>query len=73
MFEQAKKELPDLEKDMAAGRFSQLREWLYSEIHQVGSLYESGDHLMEKLTGSQLRPECFLQYLRDKYTPLYKL
>ncbi|GAQ81313.1 Carboxypeptidase Taq [Klebsormidium nitens] len=73
MFEQAKKELPDLEQDIAAGQFSQLRDWLYSEIHQVGSLYESGDHLMEKLTGSQLRPECFLQYLRDKYGPLYQL
>ena len=40
---------------------------------QVGSLYNSGDELMDAVTGSQLDPRIFLAYLNSKYTAIYKL
>ncbi len=50
-----------------------LQEWLNKNIHEKGSLYPSGDVLMEKVTGSPLTPSIFLDYLSTKYGELYKL
>jgi carboxypeptidase Taq len=47
--------------------------WLNERVHKVGSFYPSGDLLMEQVTGAPLDPSIFLAYLKDKYTPLYKL
>ncbi len=67
------KEIPHLEKEIAAGNFKPLRNWLKEKIHQVGSLHPNGDELMKAVTGSPLDPSVFLNYLRAKYTALYKL
>ena len=67
------KEIPHLEKEIAAGNFKPLRNWLKEKIHQVGSLHPNGDELMKAVTGSPLDPSVFLNYLRTKYTALYKL
>lgn len=40
---------------------------------QAGSLFRNGDELMVAVTGAPLNPEVFLDYLRKKYTDLYKL
>jgi Zn-dependent M32 family carboxypeptidase len=34
---------------------------------------QSGDDLMKAVTGAPLDPSIFLDYLRNKYTPIYKL
>ena len=62
-----------MEKEIAAGDFKPLRNWLKEKIHQVGSLHPNGDELMKAVTGSPLDPSVFLKYLRTKYTALYKL
>ena len=69
----AKKELPTLDADVATGNFAALKRWLNARVHALGSLHPSGDALMAAVTGSELDPSIFLSYLRDKYTPLYKL
>ena len=69
----AEKDLPSLEADIAAGKFSGLKSWLNDRIHRSGSLHPSGDDLMRAATGSPLDPSVFLQYLTDKYTALYRL
>lgn len=35
----AQKDLPDLDEDIAAGRFTALKSWLNEKIHKSGSLY----------------------------------
>jgi Zn-dependent M32 family carboxypeptidase len=50
-----------------------LQAWLAEAVHRSGSLHPSGDALMQAVTGSPLRPSVFLDYLRNKYLPLYKL
>lgn len=66
-------DIPSLEKEIAAGNFKPLRDWLKVKIHQVGSLHPNGDELMKAVTGSPLDPSVFLNYLRTKYSVLYKL
>jgi carboxypeptidase Taq len=73
IFYAAKKDLPNLEQDVAAGKFSQLREWLREKVHKRGSVPSDGDELMKAVTGEPLNVSIFLKYLRDKYHALYKL
>lgn len=35
----AQKDLPNLDKDIAAGRFTELKSWLNEKIHKSGSLH----------------------------------
>ena len=67
------KDLPDLDGEIAAGNFEPLRKWLNVKVHSKGSLYASGDELMIAATGSPLDPSVFLQYLKEKYSSLYRL
>ena len=69
----AEKDLPSLDADIAAGKFSGLKAWLNEKIHKSGSLHPSGDDLMRAATGSPVDPCVFLKYLTDKYSALYQL
>lgn len=73
IFQAAEREIPGLRKSIQEGKFSPLREWLREKIHTVGSLYETADELIEKVTGSKLDAACFLNYLSGKYGALYNL
>ncbi|KAK9833280.1 hypothetical protein WJX81_002396 [Elliptochloris bilobata] len=73
IYKAAAKDLPTLDDDIAAGKFSPLKAWLNVKIHKAGSLHQNGDELMIAATGAPLDPEIFLGYLREKYTELYKL
>eukprot|EP01117_Protostelium_nocturnum_P019500 TRINITY_DN8469_c0_g1_i1.p1 TRINITY_DN8469_c0_g1~~TRINITY_DN8469_c0_g1_i1.p1 ORF type:complete len:146 (+),score=57.41 TRINITY_DN8469_c0_g1_i1:93-530(+) len=72
-FQQAEKEIPDLNEKMAAGDFKALRAWLKEKIHQKGSFTPSGDELVKQITGSGLNATQFIEYLTKKYTKLYNL
>jgi len=71
-FEQAKRELPELEGDIAAGQLLGLRRWLEQKIHRWGRMF-TPSHLAERVTGSTLNPEPFLKYVEQKYGELYQL
>jgi carboxypeptidase Taq len=58
-------DLPDLEADIAAGRFAPLREWLREHIHRHGRKFPSRE-LLRRATGEELRPEPWLAYLEGK-------
>ena len=73
IFETARAELPGLDNDIAAGKFSELKAWLGEKIHCSGSFHVSGDALMEAVTGRPLDPAVYLKYLTDKYTDIYRL
>jgi len=73
IFDAAKQELPGLDKDMALGDFTKLREWLREKVHSVGSLHPTADDLLLAVTGKPLEPQIFLRYIREKYSEVYKL
>jgi carboxypeptidase Taq len=73
IFERACCDLPSLEDDIQAGKFSGLKAWLNEKVHAVGSLHPTADDLLEAVTGHPLDPSVFLKYLSEKYSKLYKL
>jgi carboxypeptidase Taq len=73
IFRTAEQALPTLHEDIAAGRFSGLREWLREKIHKLGSVPENGDALMTAVSGEPLNVGLFVDYLKSKYSQLYKL
>ena len=73
IFEAAGRDIPDLDAKISKGDFSPLREWLRTHIHQVGSIHDSPDALLQTLTGHGIDPKPFLKYLTDKYSALYGL
>jgi carboxypeptidase Taq len=58
-------DLPDLEADIAAGRFDGLREWLREHIHRHGRKLPSRE-LLRRATGEELSVEPWLAYLEGK-------
>jgi carboxypeptidase Taq len=58
-------DLPDLDADIAAGRFEPLREWLREHVHRHGRKFTSRE-LLHRATGEDLRVEPWLEYLEGK-------
>jgi len=66
LWERARADLGDLEEQFARGEFGQLREWLRDHVYRHGSIYPPRE-LLQRITGSQLDPEPYLEYLRTKF------
>ena len=73
IFAAAEDALPGLSDQIRRGEFAPLREWLRTEIHEVGSTYASPDDLLRAVTGDGIDPAPFLNYLTAKYGELYGL
>jgi carboxypeptidase Taq len=67
----AKKQIPTLEAELAAGNTENLLKWLRENIHQHGRHYTSKE-LCEKVTGEPLNAAYFMEYATKKYQELYK-
>ncbi|KAF9341489.1 hypothetical protein BGZ91_007541 [Linnemannia elongata] len=73
IFTHAKEQIPGLAEHLAKGEFDVLLRWLNKNVHQQGSLRESGDDLVFDLTGKHLDSSLYVKYLTDKYTAIYDL
>jgi len=71
LWQRIRKELPDLDAQVASGEFGPLREWLRTEIHQYGSKYTPKDLLRKVLGVDQFDPEPLIGYLEEKVSFLY--
>jgi carboxypeptidase Taq len=72
IYDQAKKERPDLEEDYTHGEFAPLLTWLRERIHKHGRKFTAPELLQREFdTETSARP--LLAYLREKYTGLYEL
>jgi len=69
-FEQARKDLGDLDAQFARGEFAPLLGWLRVHIHSQGMKYPPRQ-LVRRITGQDLTPGPLLQHLRLKATALY--
>ncbi len=67
-----KKEIPDIEEQIAKGNMTILREWLREKIHKYGKT-ESSDEIMRRVTGESLNIKHYINYLKDKYGKLYNI
>lgn len=44
-----------------------------AQVHARGSLFESPDELLKKVTGDVMQPRALVNHLRAKYTEIYDL
>lgn len=72
LFNQAKKDIPDLEEKISNGNLHALKEWLNKNVHEYGKLYPAKE-LTQKITGEALNPDYFVKYLKNKFGPIYNV
>ncbi|MEZ5065639.1 MAG: carboxypeptidase M32 [bacterium] len=72
LWDRAQRDIPDLEKKIAAGDLLPLREWLRKKIHQPGRMYSAKD-LIRRATGREPSPKYFSEYVEKKFGELYDL
>lgn len=68
----AKKEIPQLEKEIENGNLKPLLEWLRQKIHQYGKFY-TAEELCVFISGEKLNFSFFMNYAKEKYSELYNL
>ncbi|MBU0616740.1 MAG: carboxypeptidase M32 [Planctomycetes bacterium] len=71
-FEAAKQAMPDVDEQLARGELKPLREWLRENVHRHGKRYRAHD-LVTRVSGRDLSPQPFIDYLNAKFRPLYGL
>jgi carboxypeptidase Taq len=63
---------PEIAGEIARGDFAALRGWLTENVYRHGRKLTTAD-VLQLATGSPLRTEPYLAYLRQKYGALYRL
>jgi carboxypeptidase Taq len=71
-YEQARRDIAKLEKEIEQGHLTMLTNWLREKIHRWGRQF-TADQLARRVTGQPLTPEPFLSYLEAKFGALYRL
>ena len=71
-FAKARSAMPDLEDSMAKGQTTGLLQWLRTNVHQRGRWLNS-EELCQEITGQPLDIKYFMDYLLEKYVPIYNL
>jgi carboxypeptidase Taq len=71
-YDAAVKAQPEIPREIAAGRFDMLHQWLRAEVYQHGRKFTPNE-LVERATGSEMNIGPYLSYLRAKYGELYQL
>lgn len=67
---QAAIDIPGLRNGFREGKFLGLTKWLRENVHAHGRRY-SAEELCRKITGRGVSTEPFLQYLSEKFRPMY--
>jgi len=70
MAEAMSKNMPEWRSQLLQGKLSQVNQWLRTNIHSEGNLYNP-EELVKKVTGSNLDSQPYLKYLNMKYGSLY--
>jgi carboxypeptidase Taq len=57
---------------MSTGKFEELHGWLIDKIYQHGSKFYPQD-LVQRITGSKITGDPYIQYLNEKFGEIYGL
>ncbi|MCH8241442.1 MAG: carboxypeptidase M32, partial [Planctomycetes bacterium] len=71
-FEQARKDISDLDDHIAANDHKPLLTWLREHIHGHGQRFRAGE-LVQRVTGKPLSIEPFMNYVEKKFSAVYGL
>ncbi|WP_330654177.1 hypothetical protein [Caproiciproducens sp. MSJ-32] len=59
-------------EDLKEGKFIEINEWLKEKVHRHGALYTPNE-LIKNITGEELNPKYFIDYLKNKYYKIYNI
>ena len=65
-------DLPDWKTSLQNGKFTPIRQWLELNIHQRGGTLDCLD-MVKSITGEDLTPRYHIEYLKEKFSPLYQI
>jgi carboxypeptidase Taq len=65
-------QIPDAREQIAEGRFENILSWQRTNIHSHGRA-KTARELVKDVTGRPLDAKHFTDYLRAKYSEVYKL
>jgi carboxypeptidase Taq len=68
---QINQDIPDLQAQIEAGQFGQLLDWVRTNIHQHGKKFEPQE-LVQRITGSKIDPQPYMDYLQEKFSQVYQ-
>ncbi|MBF0433261.1 MAG: carboxypeptidase M32 [Fibrobacteria bacterium] len=71
LFHKVHQEIENLDEEISRRNFHPLREWLRAGIHQHGRMYPA-KKLIENATGEAPSATYYIDYLKEKYSRLYK-
>ncbi len=72
LWDKIHEDIPDLQTQIEQAKFADLLTWLKDNLHKHGSKYEPLE-LLERVTGSGVDVEPYLQYLESKFGEIYSL
>lgn len=72
LWEVINRDIPDLESQIEQGKFDALLGWLRDKIHRHGAKFDPQE-LVQRVTGSKIDPQPYVNYLRKKYSDIYGL
>lgn len=71
-FTNSMKKSIDLEALAERGELGTILSWLRTNLHQYGSSLWP-EELVKKITGEELNPKYFLNYIKEKYSKIYSV
>ena len=71
IWEKVTTDLPDLHDGFEQGDFAPLRDWLREHLHRHGRKFTPGETLERVVGTSQIDPEPYVRYLREKLAAIY--
>ncbi|MFX0007489.1 MAG: carboxypeptidase M32 [Promethearchaeota archaeon] len=72
IYSKALEQIPKLPEEYKKGEFSNIVKYLRENIHHHGAVYRAED-LIKRVTGENLNPEYFFNYVEKKFYPIYGL
>jgi carboxypeptidase Taq len=72
IYSTAAEKIPELSNHLSHGNYRPLLNYLRRNIHQYGKIYPPRE-LIKRVSGKKLNPKYFLDYLRDKFFPIYRI
>ena len=57
--------------DYSQDKLQEVRLWLGENIHQYGMMKTTSE-LIREITGEDLNPDYYIEYLKNKYEALYQ-
>ena len=62
----------DVDKALENGDLKKITDWLGEKIHKYGKLKDTSD-IIKEVTGEELNPKYYIDYLKEKYSKIYEL